>query len=275
MRRLKRRHGPTHIPLTQIQNLIHHLLLLLRIFKLTPFHVGNVFDPLSHAFDRQRCEAELGASTRQRLDDAGDVIADEDEASDAAVGLDDATEGRLGVAGNGVGFVEDDDFEGWIGMRFFDRFFIVGVIGIINVHFILVIIFLGLLFFGGKEICLLAGSVLIAAAIARSANGQTGEVLNLISHDANAPLVTGIQLQHTSFELGRLEQLTTQRQCHGGFAGPGRAVEEEMGEAIRLDGVGEGGDDFGLVGDVGEGFGAVFFDPGGGAGCGGGGRGHG
>jgi hypothetical protein len=47
-----------------------------------------------------------------------------------------------------------------------------------------------------------------------------------------------------------------------------------MGQAIRLDCVGEGGYDFCLVGDVGERFWAVLFHPGGGGGGGRGGHGQ-
>lgn len=41
---------------------------------------------------------------------------------------------------------------------------------------------------------------------------------------------------------------TAESEGDAGFACTGRAIEEEMGETIGLDGVGESIDDFGLVG---------------------------
>lgn len=48
----------------------------------------------------------------------------------------------------------------------------------------------------------------------------------------------------------------------GGLAGAGGAVEEEVGEPVGLDEAVDGGDDVLVAGDVFEGVGAVFFDPG-------------
>ena len=66
----------------------------------------------------QWLKTEFGTSRRKRFDDARDVIANEDEARDFGICFNDTAECRLGVAGDGVGFVENDDFEGGIGIIF-------------------------------------------------------------------------------------------------------------------------------------------------------------
>ena len=115
---LKHRDDPPHIPLTQTQYLINDLLLtilILAIIKVTFLLVGNVQNAFLHAHHGQRCKAEFGTATRQWFDDARDIIANEYEACDLAIGLNDTSECRLGITGDGIGLVEDYDFEegGW------------------------------------------------------------------------------------------------------------------------------------------------------------------
>lgn len=55
-----------------------------------------------------RSKSELGATTSQRINDATDVITNQAEARRTAVLFDGATEGGLGVAGEAVGFIQND-----------------------------------------------------------------------------------------------------------------------------------------------------------------------
>ncbi len=59
-----------------------------------------------------RSESKFGASTCERIDDSADVIADQTETGGAAVLFDCATKGSLGVTGETVGFIQNDQFEG-------------------------------------------------------------------------------------------------------------------------------------------------------------------
>jgi len=95
-----------------------------------------------HAFDGQRRESKFGAAARQRFDDAGDVVADEDEAGDFGIGFDDAAERRLGVAGDGVGLVQYDDFEWRVRIGFFGRGGVRGCGVVFVVIVVVVVIFL-------------------------------------------------------------------------------------------------------------------------------------
>ena len=60
-----------------------------------------------------RAEPELDATGGQRVDNLADVVADDAEASSDCVVLDDASEGGLRIIGQRIGFVENDDLEGW------------------------------------------------------------------------------------------------------------------------------------------------------------------
>jgi hypothetical protein len=53
-------------------------------------------------------KTELGATTRQRVNDSADVIANQAEARRATVLLNCATKGGLGIAGQTVGFIQND-----------------------------------------------------------------------------------------------------------------------------------------------------------------------
>ena len=85
---------------------------------------GHILRSSNHLYPRltrplrQRLETKLGAARSDRLNDARDIVAHETEARDARISLHDSAQGRLGVLRHGVGFVEDDEFVRWTGVRF-------------------------------------------------------------------------------------------------------------------------------------------------------------
>lgn len=77
---------------------------------------GNVLKALSGIPLIQALEAEFAAAAGERVDDAGDIVADEAKAGDFAVRLHGTAQGALGILRHGVGLVEDDDLEGRAGI---------------------------------------------------------------------------------------------------------------------------------------------------------------
>lgn len=68
-----------------------------RIDKGKGLTVADMLDPRLHDLAVQGLEPELGTSRGQGLNDAGHIVADEDEASHFAVALHGPPEGILGV----------------------------------------------------------------------------------------------------------------------------------------------------------------------------------
>ena len=188
-----------------------------------------------HALRRQGLEAELGAPGRQRIDDAGDVVADEDEPGDLGGRLDDAAEGGLRVGGDGISLVEDDDLEGGVGVAF-------------------------------RVASCRGGSVPLpavpgGAGLGLVAHGQAGEVLDLVSDDADAALIGGVELQDPPLEGFRVPQGAAECQGDAGLAGSRRAVEEQVGQPVGLYGILQGRHHLGLVAHVGEALGPILLHP--------------
>lgn len=82
---------------------------------LDSFSVANHFKSGHCRVLLNRTKAELGASTSQWVNDPADVVANEAKASRTAVLFDRAAKGSLGVGGETVGLVQDDQFERWAG----------------------------------------------------------------------------------------------------------------------------------------------------------------
>lgn len=73
-----------------------------------PLRLRNHLQSLHRRRSLHRSEAEFGAAARDGVDDAADVVADDAEAGGAAVLLDGAAEGGLGVRGQAIRFIQDD-----------------------------------------------------------------------------------------------------------------------------------------------------------------------
>ena len=86
-------------------------------------------------------------------------------------------------------------------------------------------------------------------------------MLDLVADDRDAALVGGVELQDTALQLGGMPQRPAEGQGDGGLAGAGRTVKQEVGKAVRLDGILEGRHHLGLMRDVGKIFGAVLLYP--------------
>ena len=71
----------------------------------------------------------------------------------------------------------------------------------------------------------------------------------------------GVRLHNTALQLGGMPQRPAEGQGDGGLAGAGRTVKQEVGKAVRLDGILEGGHHLGLMRDVIKTFGAVLLYP--------------
>lgn len=92
---------------------------------------------------------------------------------------------------------------------------------------------------------------------------RAGEGLDLLAYDVDAAVVGGVELENHLSHVFDAVDAPGQREDGGGLAGAGGAVEEEVGESVGFDEAVDGGDDVLVTGDVFEGVGAVFFDPGG------------
>jgi hypothetical protein len=91
---------------------------------------------------------------------------------------------------------------------------------------------------------------------------RAGERLDLLAHDVDAAVVGGVELENHLAHVLDAVDAARESEHGGGLAGAGGAVEEEVGEAVGFDEAVDGGDDVLVAGDVFEGVGAVFFDPG-------------
>lgn len=76
--------------------------------RLQSFQLGDVAEAGEDDGLGQRLEAKLGATGRDRGDDAADVVADEAEPGRAGLLLHGATQGRLGGVRHRIRLVEDD-----------------------------------------------------------------------------------------------------------------------------------------------------------------------
>ena len=86
-------------------------------------------------------------------------------------------------------------------------------------------------------------------------------MLDFVTDDRNAALVGGVELQNTALQLGGVPQRPAKGKGDGGLTGAGRTVKQEVGKAVRLDGILEGRHDLGLMRDVGEILGTILLYP--------------
>ena len=147
----------------------------------------------------------------------------------------DTTESGLGIRRDRIGLVQDDDLERGVGVL---------------LHLLLELGLLGAL----PEVCR-------TGRLGRVADGQGGEVLDFVTDDRNAALVGGVELQNTALQLGGVPQRPAKGKGDGGLTGAGRTVKQEVGKAVRLDGILEGRHDLGLMRDVGEILGTILLYP--------------
>mmetsp|Transcript_6022 Transcript_6022/g.17226 ORF Transcript_6022/g.17226 Transcript_6022/m.17226 type:complete len:403 (+) Transcript_6022:22-1230(+) len=103
---LQHRDRTPHVSLRQRDELVNGPRL-----ELHPLLLADVQQPGLLELAAHQLEAELGASGVQRLDDLGDVIADDDEAGHVHELLHDAAQGRLRVVRHGVGLVQNHHSE--------------------------------------------------------------------------------------------------------------------------------------------------------------------
>jgi hypothetical protein len=120
----------------------------------------------------------------------------------------DSTQGSLRIGRYRVGLVQNDNFKGRIGIGLFIA---ATAAATVHVH--------GVVLFGKKAL----GRFIVIIA---TAHGQSGKVLDFITHDANAALIRRIQLQHSTLPLRGVPQLTAQRQCD-------RRLNVEAEESVR------------------------------------------
>lgn len=144
-------------------------------------------------------------------------------------------ESGLGIRRNRIGLVQDDDLERGVGVL---------------LHLLLELRLLGALPEVGRT-----------GRLGWVADGQGGEVLDLVTDDRNAALIGGIELQDTTLQLGGMPQRPAKGKSDGGLTGAGRTVKQEVGKAVRLDGILEGRHDLGLMRDVGEILGTILLYP--------------
>lgn len=76
---MERRDSATHVSPAQAQDLAQDLILLVG-WEAAGLGVGNRCETAAHRLDGEGLKTELGATGGQRLDDASDVVANEDEA---------------------------------------------------------------------------------------------------------------------------------------------------------------------------------------------------
>ena len=106
-----------------------------------------------------------------------------------------SSQSSLRIRSDRIGLVQYDDFKGWVGIVFLLLLFL-------DLHFVVV-------FFALVEV---TGGTLGATCIP---NRKAGKVLDFVSYDRNATLVTGVQFQYATTPLRRMPQLSTQSQSHG------------------------------------------------------------
>ena len=147
----------------------------------------------------------------------------------------DPTESGLGIRRHRISLIKNDDFERWVGVL---------------LHLLLELGLLGAL----PEVCR-------TARLGWVADGQGGEVLDFVTDYRNATLIGGVELQHPALQLRGVPQRPAKGKSNGGLAGAGRTIKQEVGEAVRLDGILEGRHDLGLMRDVGEILGTILLYP--------------
>ena len=147
----------------------------------------------------------------------------------------DPTESSLGIRRHRISLIKNDDFERWVGVL---------------LHLLLELGLLGALPEVGRT-----------ARLGWVADGQGGEVLDFVTDYRNAALIGGVELQYPALQLRGVPQRSAKGKRNGGLAGAGRTIKQEVGEAVRLDGILEGRHDLGLMGDVGEILGTILLYP--------------
>lgn len=89
-----------------------------------------------------------------------------------------------------------------------------------------------------------------------------GKGLDLLAHNVDTTVVGGVQLEHHLAHIGGAIDSSSEGKNGGCFTGTGRTVEKEMGESVRVDEFVDGCEDVLVARHIGEGDGAVLFDPG-------------
>lgn len=147
----------------------------------------------------------------------------------------DPTESGLGIRRDRISLIKNDDFERWVGVL---------------LHLLLELGLLGALPEVGRT-----------ARHGWVADGQGGEVLDFVTDHRNATLIGGVELKYPALQLRGVPQRPAKGKRNGGLAGAGRTIKQEVGEAVRLDGILEGRHDLGLMSDVGEILGTILLYP--------------
>lgn len=105
---LQHGYGSAQVPVTAIDHGLNHLPTRTN----HPLLGRNRQHPLGCVFAGHGTKTELCTAAGEWIDDSTDVVANETKASRAAVLLDGATKGSLGISRQAIGFVQDNQLEG-------------------------------------------------------------------------------------------------------------------------------------------------------------------
>ena len=83
----------------------------------------------------------------------------------------------------------------------------------------------------------------------------------MLAHNVDATVVGSVEFEDLLAHVFGAVDLAREGEDGGGFAGAGRAVEEEVRETVGADEAVDGLEDVFVAGDVVEGVWSVFLDP--------------
>mmetsp|Transcript_39741 Transcript_39741/g.95987 ORF Transcript_39741/g.95987 Transcript_39741/m.95987 type:complete len:243 (+) Transcript_39741:298-1026(+) len=207
MCRLECCHSSSHVSFGKLQNRIQ-----MRIGYGAAFTLSNVGQTLLHTLWREGLESELGATRSQRFNHPGHIVTNQNEPSNSRVGFNNSSKCSLGIFGDSICLIQDDNLEGWIGI----------LLLVFVVH-----LFRLFRFWTAKEVTLGWYSGL--------PHRKSCKMLDFVTDHRDSTFITGIQFQNAFPPLRRVPKLSAQCQCHGGLSTSGRPIKQQMRETTSRD----------------------------------------